>query len=122
MRQTSGRCALAWLTFFLDRAKAVRFAEVYADYDNLLLEVDTERLLREHADDVTLCRINAGSFLYNARPRGRESFIPLREFTYRKTRDTPAELTLNGPIPDILEMSGIVDILRRKPLVSKSLL
>ena len=94
--------------FFLDREKALRFAGAYADYDNLLLEVDTERLLRQYADDATLCRINAGSFLYNARPRGRDSFIPLREFTYRKTRDTPAELALDRPVPDILDLAEIV--------------
>jgi len=35
--------------FFLSKEKALRFAETYAGYDNILLEVDTAALLAAHA-------------------------------------------------------------------------
>jgi len=98
--------------FFLSEEKALRFAETYAGYDNLLFEVDTAALLATHAAHTTLCRINPGSFLYNPRPRGRDSFIPLLDYSYRKSRDTPAELILNTPVPNILQISSIRNMAR----------
>ena len=91
--------------FFLSRDKALRLAETYSAYENLLLEVDTAKLLATHARHTTLCRINPGGFLYNPRPRGRASFIPLADFAYKNKRDTPAELTIDTPIPNILDFS-----------------
>ena len=91
--------------FFVDAQKAARFAETYGDYSSLLLTVDTQALLATHLDHATLCRINPGSFLYNPRPRGRDSFIPLADYAYKNKRDTPAELTIDAPIPNILQIS-----------------
>ena len=106
-----------WLTLlnskiflFVEKEKALRLAEVYAEYPNVLLEVDTAQLLATHAANATLCRINSGSFLYNPRPRGRNSFIPLNEYVYRKKRDTPAELTVDAPIPNILEIATVTSV------------
>jgi hypothetical protein len=81
------------------------FAKSYANYSNVLLEIDTAELLATHAEHASLCRINSGSFLYNPRPRGRASFIPLAAYTFKNKRDTPAELAMDGPIPEILRMS-----------------
>jgi hypothetical protein len=90
--------------FFVEREKALRFAETYAEYPNALLEVDTTQLLATHAEHITLSRIPTGSFT-NPRPRGRASFIPLDEYVYRKKRDTPAELTVDASIPDIMQIA-----------------
>lgn len=49
----------------------------------------------------------SGAFLYNPRPRGRDSFIPLAAYKYKVKRDTPAELSINAPIPEILRISTI---------------
>ena len=94
--------------FFVEQQKAIRFAETYGSYENVLLETDTAALLHLHAPDVTLCRINAGAFLYNPRPRGLHSFIPLHEYKYKNTRDTPAELTIGDAVPRILEFSRLI--------------
>jgi hypothetical protein len=101
-----------WLTllngkifFFVSQQKVDVFAKSYANYSNVLLEIDTAELLATHAEHASLCRINSGSFLYNPRPRGRASFIPLAAYTYKNKRDTPAELAMDGPIPEILRMS-----------------
>ncbi len=92
--------------FFLSREKATQLARVYGDYENVLLGVDTAALLATHADQASFCRINSGSFLYTPRPRGRDSFIPLGEYVYRNKRDTPAELTLDTPVANILQIAS----------------
>ena len=104
-----------WLTllnskifFFLSRDKAQRLLDTYASYDNALLEVDTAALLHAHAPHASLCRINSGSFIYRPVPRGRDSFIPLAGYTYRAKRDTPAELTLDVPVPAILDYARVI--------------
>ncbi len=94
--------------FFLSKEKALEFAGKYADYENILLETDTAALLATHAADATLCRIHPGAFLSNARPRGRNSFIPIGEYLYKKSRDTPAELALDIPVPNVLDFSTIL--------------
>ncbi len=101
-----------WLTllngkifFYVSREKVDLLAKAYDSYSNVLLEIDTAELLATHAEHASLCRINSGSFLYNPRPRGRASFIPLAAYTYKNKRDTPAELTMDRPIPEILRMS-----------------
>ncbi|SNT27385.1 hypothetical protein SAMN05421770_106243 [Granulicella rosea] len=96
--------------FFLSKEKALEFAGKYADYENVLLETDTAGLLTTHAEDATLCRIHPGAFLSNARPRGRNSFIPIAEYLYKKSRDTPAELTLDTAVPNILDISQITTL------------
>ena len=94
--------------FFVEQRKALLFAETYSGYDNVLLATDTAKLLAVHGQGVTLCRINSGSFIYNARPRGVQSFIPLHEYLYKNKRDTPAELTVDVPVPDVMAISEVI--------------
>ena len=100
----------AKIFLFVEREKALRLAQTYASYANILFEIETAALLATHTRHVTLSRINTGSFIHNPRPRGRASFIPLDEFVYRKMRDTPAELTLDAPIPNILDIATVVGL------------
>ena len=93
--------------FFLSADRAARFADSYTGYENLLLEVDTGTLLAAYAARTTLCKINSGSFLYHPRPRGRSSFIPLADYEYKNKRDTPAELTVDVPIPHVLDFATL---------------
>ncbi len=94
--------------FSLSEEKARAFAARYADYPNTLFQVDTAALLATHAAESTLCRINSGIFVPNPTPRGRDSFIPLAAYDYRKKRDTPAELTVTTPIPNFPQISTIL--------------
>jgi hypothetical protein len=93
--------------FFVSKQEADVLAKSYATYDNLLLEIDTAAMLATYAEYASLCRINSGSFLYTPRPRGRASFIPLQAYNYKNKRDTPAELSIDLPIPEILRISSI---------------
>lgn len=96
--------------FFLSHEKALRLAERYADYENVLLSVDSAALFETHAAAATLCKINSGAFLQNPRPRGRDSFIPLAQYDYKKSRDTPAELTIDTSIPGILQIATVTHL------------
>jgi hypothetical protein len=87
--------------FFLSSERAGRFAESYGSYENALLEVDTAALLATHAGVASLCKLISGDFLNSPRPRGRASFIPFADYAYKNKRDTPAELTVDTPIPNI---------------------
>ena len=95
--------------FFTELKKAQRMAETYADYQNILLEVDTQSLLDRHAAESFVCRFNSGAVLFKPTPRGRASFIPMAEFELRK-KSAPAELTINEPIPAIMDFATIVSI------------
>ncbi len=104
-----------WLTllnskifFFLSREKATRLLAAYTDYDNLLLEVDTAALLATHATHAFVSRINTGAFIYKPVPRGRASFIPLAQYEPRRKNDTPAELTIDQPIPNLLDYATAI--------------
>jgi hypothetical protein len=96
--------------FFLTFERAGRFAESYSSYDNALLEIDTEVLLATHAGVASLCKLNSGDFLNSPRPRGRASFIPLADYAYKNKRDTPAELTVDTPIPNILDFASQIPL------------
>ena len=96
--------------FFVELKKALRLAETYGAYDNILLEVDTARLLEKYAANASLCRFNAGAFLFKPVPRGRHSFIPMANFEYRNKRNTPSELTIDASIPDIMEISTLIPL------------
>ena len=82
-----------------------RLLQSYRDYEHLLLEVDSDTLLARYAAHITLSRINMGAFIFVPRPRGRASFIPLNAYTYENKKNTPAELTVDVPIPDILQFA-----------------
>jgi hypothetical protein len=94
--------------FFPSLQKASKFIAAYADYDNIILEVDTAALLATHATEITLSRMNTGAFIFNPKPRGRDSFIPLADYVFKTKRDVPAEITINAPIPNIAEISNII--------------
>lgn len=94
--------------FFLAPDKAARLQSAYADYDNTLLAVDTATLLSTHAPAASVCRINSGSFLWKPVPRGRDSFIPLAQYEPKRKSDVPAELTVDTPIPNLMDFSKII--------------
>ena len=91
--------------FSVTRDRVDRLLAHYAAYPNLLLTVDTAALLCRYSAHTSLCRFNSGSFLFVPTPRGRDSFIPFSSFHYVKKRNTPAELTVDTPIPDIFDFA-----------------
>ena len=96
--------------FFVDPDRMARLQKSYSAYPQILLETDTRALLEAHAAHATLSRINTGSFIRRPTPRGRNSFIPFADYTYKNKRDLPAELSFDCPIPHILQISSVREL------------
>jgi hypothetical protein len=83
----------------------------YRNHIHCVITVDTAKLLERHLARIKLSPINSGSTLYNPRPRGINTFLPLNEYPFearRKLRgkaDAVAELTVEYSVPDIMEIT-----------------
>jgi hypothetical protein len=74
-------------------------ARAYMDRPHLVLEVDTARLLKRHADRVTLSPINSGAtFAMNPAPRGSDTFRRIVDHPERKSF---VELAVDYAVPDV---------------------
>jgi hypothetical protein len=73
----------------------------------VVLEIDTLSLARAHADRIDLSPFNTGSATRKPARRGLSTYTPLGALGYadwqkkRGGRDTIAEVTVRGPIPDL---------------------
>lgn len=99
--------------FWLTRRRLANLlsAGEYAHRTHCVITVDTALLLERHAPQVRLSPINSGSTLFDAKPRGRETFLMLDEYPFherrkrRGTSDAIAELTVEYGVPDIVAMT-----------------
>jgi len=80
-------------------------ARAYKNREHLVLTIDTTRLLKKHAQNVTLSPINSGSTVYNPQPRGSSTFSSFDEFPYAERKKygkgAVAELTVDYSVLDI---------------------
>jgi len=87
--------------FWPDRQRLLRLlgARAYRDRPHLVLEVDTARLLRRHAEHVTLSPINSGAtFTMKPAPRGPNTFRRIGDYP----EDKPVvELAVDYAVRDI---------------------
>jgi hypothetical protein len=66
---------------------------------------------------VTLSPINSGSTIYNPRPRGSTTFLPIADYPFEERRrargkDAIIELAVNHSVPDIADV--LVRVERRR--------
>ena len=96
--------------FFWPSEKRVRTllnARAYRGRNHLVIAVDTAALLDRHGDIVELSPINSGNTAYDAKPRGRRTFLPLTEYPFaerrriRGRREAVAEVTVRYAVPEI---------------------
>lgn len=98
-----------WLTE--QRLETLLGARAYRNDAQLVITVETERLLDRYSHAVTLSAINSGSTAYRAMPRGEATFVPVEEYEYegrRRVRGAAgaiAELAVKGGVPDLLELA-----------------
>jgi hypothetical protein len=80
-------------------------AQAYRDRPHLVLIVDTNSLLRVHADYVRLSHLNSGATAYVSGRRGSATFKSIADFRHPRPRQRPAkhiaELAVMGGVPDI---------------------
>lgn len=82
----------------------------------LVLTVDTYRLLSAYKKSVTLCAMNSGNTIPFAKKRGRKSLMPMTEYPFherlrRGRHSTVAEIAVEGGVPDITDFTVSVDFM-----------
>jgi hypothetical protein len=86
-------------------------AKLYRDRTHCVLTVNTRELLKRYEDRVRLSPINSGSTIYNAKRRGRDTFLPLNKYPFAERKalrgraNAVAELTVQYAVPDIRDFT-----------------
>ena len=99
------------LSTFLD-------ARAFRNDPHLVITVDTERLVDTYEDRITLSPINSGATVYRAVPRGTTTFQTIADYDFevrRRSRgpaEAIAELAVEYAVPDVVEITVLVEIRR----------
>lgn len=85
-------------------------AKAYRNDAHDVITVDTAALIAREGDKVRLSPINSGSTLYNPRPRGSETFMPIAEYPFAERRrargkDAIVELAVEDGVGQIEEVA-----------------
>lgn len=102
--------------FWFDVGRLNRMLKANHKRPQVLMILDTERLLAAYAEQVTLAPINTGNARRRPALRGRETFVPYQVWLesrwaseaealgtrIRSGSHIPAELTITGSIPDVM--------------------
>jgi len=102
--------------FSVERLNRMRL--VYSTVPQVVLTVDTALLLARHGDAASLSPFNSGNARRNPARRGRSTFVPYAEWLRsgwatetaavdarpRPRAHRPVELTIDGAVPDVLDM------------------
>jgi len=79
----------------------------YRDRAHTVLTVGTERLLADHGGSTYLSPINSGATLFNARPRGRDTFQRIADYPFAEMRRRRG---LAGAIAEVAVKHGAVPV------------
>ena len=104
--------------FWLDVDRVNRQRRACEPWPQVVLEVDTDRLLRRHAKRIALSPINTGNARRRPAKRGRCTFVPYYEWArsgwsteteglklaLHRQRHHPVELTVADAVPDIISV------------------
>jgi hypothetical protein len=90
-----------------DRLFTLMNGREYRNKEHVVLTIQTEPLVREHADKITLTAMNTGSTSPIAHPRGLASFSPLSRYPYEQRR----RLNDYSAIVELVVDDGIRDLL-----------
>jgi hypothetical protein len=98
--------------FWLTEKRLLTLMGAYADYEHLVLEVDTAELLKRYPTKVMLTPMNTGTTSPMAFPRGLSSFQPPNKYRFEMNKKKKGgaqkaivELTVDYSIPDIAEFT-----------------
>lgn len=95
--------------FWVEMKRLESLLAAYKANPQIVLTLDTRALVGRHRDNVRLCRINSGQTLYNAQPRGLNTFLPIDRYPTgsgrvgTSTRPVVAELVVEGGVPDVAD-------------------
>ena len=94
--------------FWVDPDRLDRMLRYYRAEEQVVLHVDTARLLEQHAAAVELSPINSGFVMRRPAMRGRDTFRTLAAWDHPKSRKV-VELTVVDAVPRILEITTRVE-------------
>lgn len=109
--------------FWFDRERLNRMRRVMLHTPKVVLVIDTERLLTQYADKVTLTAINTGNARRAAARRARATFVPYTQWLaygwqseaqalgtpIRPSAHPPVELTIDDAVPDVMDF--VLDVI-----------
>lgn len=100
--------------FWLTEARLSKLlgARPYRAHEHDVLHLDTARLVAAYRDAITLSRINSGSTIRKAAPRGPDTFRTIADYPIRPGRERAVELAVTGGIPDIARF--VTDVIRQR--------
>jgi len=101
-------------------------ARAYRQDAHDVITVDTAALVAREGPKVRLSAINSGSTLYNPRPRGSETFMPIADYPFAERRrargkDAIIELAVDGGVTQIEEVAVRVERRRSGGVVEEVL-
>ena len=110
--------------FWLDTERLSRLRRVYRAQPQILLSLDTQRLLARHAERIALTPINTGNARRQPAQRGLCTFVPYTTWLVsgwaseteglhtrpRPRSHIPAELTVDYALPDVMDF--VIDVRR----------
>ena len=95
--------------FWLTEERLIRLlkAKEYRNNKQLVLTLDTSKLLEQHSNKVNLSPLNTGCTRPCPWPRGSKTFLPLSKYPFEGRRkygikNTIVELTVGYTVPDIM--------------------
>jgi len=97
------------------RVEGLLRGQAYRDRPHDVLTVDTASLVAAHEDEIALAPINTGSTIYNPRPRGVGTFLPIADYPFdewrrrRSRRTAVAELAVLRGVQDIVDHTLLVE-------------
>lgn len=101
-----------------ERLERLRAAKEYRGQDQVILHIDTRRLVQRYEDQIQLCRFNSGAITQKNHPaRSRRSWLSIRRYPYAEYRrkhgksGALAEVTVLDAVPDVLDL--IVEVEHR---------
>lgn len=103
-----------WPTY--RRARTILDAAAYASDAKLVLRLVTEELASHQGDDIWLSPMNSGATRPFAFPRGRSTFLPVRDYDYegwrrrRSAGNAIAEVTVRYAVPLAAQFVDLAEV------------
>jgi hypothetical protein len=118
--------------FWFDIERLNRMLKANYERPQIVIVLDTERLLRAYAEQVALTPINTGNARRRPALRGRQTFVPYSTWLetgwaseaealgtrMRPRNHRPAELSIPGAVPDVMNFIRGTKLLNRGELFS----
>jgi hypothetical protein len=101
-----------------ERLLSLLSARAYRHRSHCVLTVDTAPLVAGYARSLRLSPINSGSTIYKPQQRGRQTFLPLRDYPFedrrrkRGVKNAIAEICVDRAVPNIADF--VLRVVRMK--------